>query len=72
MQNQRHLPREQERQLPPLPSTMGGGVGKIALRTELFSSLLSSEVTFLGIVDSLVQENFSEGMPQNPSLTLYY
>ena len=37
-----------------------------------FPSLLSAEEAFSGIVDSLVQENFSGGKPQTPKLSLYY
>ena len=61
----------QEGQLPPLPSFMGtGGAGgaRIALYTELFPSLISAEEAFFGIVDSLVQENFSGGKPPDPKI----
>ena len=50
----------------------GAGVARIALHTELFPSLLSPEEAFSGIVDSLVQENFSGDNPQTPDLSLYY
>ena len=36
---------------------------RIALHTEFFPSLLSSERAFSGIVDSLVYKNFFEGKP---------
>ena len=53
----------QEGQLPPLPLSMGVGWARIVLHTELFPSLLSSEGVFCGILDSLIQENFSVGKP---------
>ena len=46
----------------------GAGGAKIALHTELFLSLLSAEEAFPGIVDSLVQENFSGGKPPDPQI----
>ena len=42
--------------------------GRIALDTELFLSLLAYEGTFSGVVEGLVQENFSEGEPPKPQL----
>ena len=60
----------QEGQQLPLPSSMGAGGTRIALDTELFPSLLSSKGAFFGIVDSLVQENFSEGKPPDPQITV--
>ena len=39
---------------------------RISFHTELFPFLLSCEGGFSGIVDSLVQENFSGGKPQTP------
>ena len=57
---------EQEGQLPPMPLPWGA---RIALHTELFPFLLSCQETFSGVVDSLVQENFSGASPQTPNLT---
>ena len=45
------------------PSSVGGGGARIALHTELFPSLLSSERVFSGIVDSLAHKNFSGVKP---------
>ena len=47
---------------------MGAGGARIVLHTELFPSLLSAEEAFSGIVDSLVQDNFSEGKPPDPQI----
>ena len=58
----------QEGQLHPLPSSMGAGGLRIALPTEFFPFLLSSEVAFSGTVDSLVQENISGGKPPYPQI----
>ena len=55
-------------QMPPLPSVMGGQAARIALHTELFPSLLSSEGAFSGGEDSLVQENVSGDKSPNPNL----
>ena len=62
----------QEGQLPPLSLSMGAGGARIVLNAELFPPLLSSEGAFSGIVDSLVQENFSGASPQTPKFALYY
>ena len=52
--------------------TLGGGEGgaRIILHTELFPSLLSAKEAFFGIVDSLVQENFSVGKPPDPQIVI--
>ena len=47
----------------------GAGGARIALYTEFFPSLLSSEGAFSGISDSLV-ENFSGGKPPDPQVTV--
>ena len=47
----------------------GAGGARIALHTEFFPSLLSSEGAFSGISDSLV-ENFSGGKPPDPQVTV--
>ena len=60
----------QHGQLPPLPSSLEAGGARVALHTEFFPSLLSSEGAFSGIADSLVQENFSEASPQTPKSPL--
>ena len=49
----------QEGQLSSLPSSMVAGGARIALYTELFSSLLSYEGASSGVEDSLIQENVS-------------
>ena len=46
----------------------GAGGASIALHTELFPSLLSDEEAFSGIVDNLVQENFSGCNPPDPHI----
>ena len=46
----------------------GAGGVRIALRTEFFPSVLSSEGAFSGIVDSLVLENFSGGKSPDPEI----
>ena len=56
-------------QLPPLLSSMGAGGARIALHTEFFPSLLSSEGVFSGISDSLV-EDFSGGKPPDPRIAV--
>ena len=43
-----------------------GGGASIALHTELFPYLSSSEAAFSGLVDSLVQENFPGSKPPDP------
>ena len=53
---------------PLCPHSWGAGGARVALRTELFPSLLSAEEAFSGIVDSLVQENFSGGKPPDPQI----
>ena len=45
---------------------MEAGGARIALHTELLSPLVSSQGAFSGIVDNLVQENFSGGKPPDP------
>ena len=53
--------------------TLGGAGGAgIVLHTEIFLSLLSSEGASPGILDSLVQENFSGGSDQTPKFALHY
>ena len=54
------------------PHSWGAGRARIALHTKLFPSLQSAEEAFFGIVESLVQENFSGGKPQTTKLSLYY
>ena len=46
----------------------GEGEARTALHIELFPSLLSCEGAFLGVVDSLVQENASGASPKTPNL----
>ena len=53
----------QETQLSPLSFSMGGKRGR---NIELFPYLLSCKGAFCGIVDSLIQENVSEGKPPDP------
>ena len=48
------------------PTLGGAGGARIALHTEFFPSLLSSEGAFPGIADDLVPEYFSGGKPPNP------
>ena len=43
---------------PLCPHPWGAGGARVALRTEFFPSLLSSEGAFSGIADSLLQVNF--------------
>ena len=54
--------------MPPLSSFMAAGGVRIPFHTELPPSLLSTEEAFSGIVDSLVQENFSGGKPPDPQI----
>ena len=58
----------QEEQLPFCPLTRGAGRVRIALHMELFPSLLCCRGTFYGIVDRLVEENFSGGQAPDPNL----
>ena len=48
--------------------TLGEGAGdvRIALNTEIFTSLLSCEGALSGILDSFVHETFSGGKPPVP------
>ena len=52
------------------PYSWGAGGARIALHSELFPSLLSSEGAFSSFVDSLLQENFSGGKPPDPQISL--
>ena len=55
-------------------ATYAGGAGgaRITLHTKLFPSLLSCKGPASGVVDSLVQENFSGGKPPDPQLHMVY
>ena len=48
----------------------GAGGARIALCSEFFPSLISSEGEFSGIADSLVKENFSGGKPPEPQIAI--
>ena len=55
---------------PLCPHPWEAGGARVALHTEFFPSLLSSEGVFSGIADSLVQENFSGGKPSDPQIPI--
>ena len=53
---------------PGTPTLGGAGGAIVTLHTELFPFLLSAEEACSGIVDSLVQEDFSGGKPPDPQI----
>ena len=49
---------------------MGDGGARFALQIELFRSLLSCKGAFFGVLDGLVEENFSGGEAPDPQFTM--